>query len=284
MANEMVYIDIQKQNQKRMSQADYLASILPLNSVGLPTGYWRLDLLPLENMTEAHLEIAWVPLSYSNGYPALPDGNTFWSQLPFEGAHDYEEFQKYLKMGTYRVLPYLVNGTTLGELQVMSSCYYWTWRAKAYDMCREVERESRRQQLIYDLELDHLSKASRYAKLADDLISSDSFRESASPKDAIALAKLAFQMGRVAAGLPGWSPAREEEGTSINVEQLTVLHREDKTQIFVERVLQSADLTATAQDLAIKLMQEGFRKENSPQKPQPHQTSQSSEVIDVPAE
>lgn len=251
-------------DQTRAEQAARLSAQIPLNSLGLATGFWRYDLLPcvvVEEINPADLEAAWVPLDYSNGYPALPNGDVFWSRLHYESDEDHEEFQKYVGMGSYRILPKLVNGYSLDRLQYLSYINYWYHRARAYDVCEKVARQSKREQLIYELEADHLAKAASYLKIADEYICGDKFKAEMTPRDAINLAKLAVQISRVSLQLPSFNPPeREATGQVINVEQLTVLHKEDKTQVFVEQVLVSPEVAESAQDLAVKLMSQS----NSP--------------------
>lgn len=104
--------------------------LVPTNTRGLPEGFYRSDLLnygcvidrrsadeilnPSKNkggprvfladdiliLNQSILRAAFVPLSYDEGYPALPDGRPFWAQLEFEPPEVYAAFQMYLEMGT----------------------------------------------------------------------------------------------------------------------------------------------------------------------------------------
>ncbi len=113
--------------------------LVPTNTRGLPEGFYRSDLLSVAcvldrrsadeiiNPTarksgpaptaesvagrvfhqddilildERVLKGAYVPLSYDEGYPTLPDGRPFWSQLDFEPPESYAAFRAYLDQGT----------------------------------------------------------------------------------------------------------------------------------------------------------------------------------------
>lgn len=109
---------------------------VPLNNLGLPEGFHRSDLLPVDVikrvipqeqlyqdpsgrsrgdllqgvltdegplliLDEKRVRLAYVPLDYSEGFPTLPkSGLPFWDKLEFEPIEAHRAFELYLKQGT----------------------------------------------------------------------------------------------------------------------------------------------------------------------------------------
>lgn len=104
---------------------------VPLNSMNLPEGFHRSDLLhldcirkivpqeellklngidlsrgkytdegPLLILDERVVRAAYVPLDYREGFPTLPNGSPFWMELDFEPIDAFRVFERYLKQGT----------------------------------------------------------------------------------------------------------------------------------------------------------------------------------------
>lgn len=70
-----------------------------VGSVG-PNDYSNDYRAPILVLDEKVLKAAYVPLSYDEGYPTLPDGRPFWNKLDFEPMDAYIAFQAYLEQGT----------------------------------------------------------------------------------------------------------------------------------------------------------------------------------------
>lgn len=104
---------------------------VPLNDLGLPTGYYRSDMIDmrtlayeapisegssgttidiynaedqlkyaekLESSRQEMLRHAFVPLSYHEGFPTLPSGTPYWNQLDHEPIEAYHLLDLYLKL------------------------------------------------------------------------------------------------------------------------------------------------------------------------------------------
>lgn len=110
-----------------------LQVFLPRNEVGLLTGIYRPDLLPIDRRMQlpgptnteaveavevvkaaesgtvvedtiagylpADLDLAFEPLQYDEGYPVQSCGKPFWEKLPYEGLREYKSFRLYLESG-----------------------------------------------------------------------------------------------------------------------------------------------------------------------------------------
>src|SRR6185437_1996462 len=113
---------------------------LGTNSLGLPDGFYRPDLLPTDRevlernrqrakrrqgttpqsptqtasasinynpadyeVDDDVLEMAYTPLEYDQGFPQLPDGRPFWEQMEFEPDDAFTAFQAYVAQGTVGV-------------------------------------------------------------------------------------------------------------------------------------------------------------------------------------
>jgi hypothetical protein len=55
---------------------------------------------PSFDFTRADLNVAWVPLSYLEGFPTLPSGQPFWSILPHEPGELHLALEAYLQLPT----------------------------------------------------------------------------------------------------------------------------------------------------------------------------------------
>lgn len=181
-----------------------LSEDIPQNDFGLPDYYYRTDLLPdMTHMEETqrieYLQMAAVELDYSQGYPLLPTGEPFWSQLPHEPPEAYRAFVAYmdtprpenrrisshvlknkphpLECGVasaeaqsarvalgdmpIRQLHLLTDllGLTMEKVLTYVHTYCWAGRVKAYDLFTAAAHKKRRQQRRMDLEDDHYDKA-----------------------------------------------------------------------------------------------------------------------------
>jgi|GEM_PF-3668252 len=345
------------------SQMRALTKHLPLNSLGLPTGFWRPDLLPLQEsvndelnqvtneyeekialttddqldlfnppdisflqfstaaserphhqssnlpallgieipgiqtplgLPQEILDSAFIPLSYEEGYPALPSGWPFWERLEFEPEVAHSQFKRYLELGKkeFRILPQLADTEAeLAELNLFSSLYYWPVRARCYDLFYQASRKRQRESLIYDLELEHLQTAQKYRAAIEEYMDTSEFTDLLTPMVAVNLLKLCWQMERVSAGMPLNGPsspfssgggARQGElpqGSSLELSIRQLIRREreavphealtldadgkvinaadDAANAFQDRLLSNPELVTLAQELVLKLTSGG---------------------------
>ncbi len=277
---------------------------IPLNQFNLPEGYYRPDLLPnsIEDLQTVHiiemdgseiiapnnmnsefaenlldeqkLMTAYVQLKYDEGFPATPTGEPFWSILDFEPPGAHLVFQAYLESGTkgLRMLSSLSNRWRLEDLLIYFQLYYWGPRAKSYDLFKAASRQREMSHAINTLQDDHLLKATKLMDIAMTYVKGDDFEELLTPKVAIDLAKLAFQIQRLSTGLPAMSPAVNGDGGSasvhasvevilrqlvgdqpLNVSDEGVTGATSRRARIRERLLSDPETAAAAQELILRL-------------------------------
>jgi hypothetical protein len=242
-------------------------------------------------LSQEVLDSAFTPLSYEEGYPALPSGWPFWETLEFEPPEAHHEFKRYLELGKkeFRILPQLATDSNhLELLNLYSALYYWPIRARCYDLFYQASRRREREALVYDLELEHLKCAQKYRSAIEEYMDSSEFQELITPMVAVNLLKLCWQMERVSAGLPlngastsnfsggGGRPGNDvpqgsslelvirsmikrereavpHESIVLNADGTPVDPQEDASQVFQDRLLSSPELVELAQELVLKL-------------------------------
>lgn len=214
------------------------------NRYGLPEGYYRPDLLPnsieeLQSNTlldsdgseilipnapesgedfnadlldDAKLEMAYVKLSYNEGFPAVPTGQSYWDMFDFEFPGAYGIFQEYLKLGdkSIRLLTSLGHKYFLEDLYVYYHLYSWASRAKAYDLFKVVSRRKETSLAIMAMNSTHLDQADKLSQIAMSYIESEEFEDLLTPKVAMEALKLSNQMSRLSHDLPANAPATKE--------------------------------------------------------------------------
>ncbi len=255
-----------------------LPAILGLISVPTPLG-----------LDQDVLDSAFVPLSYDEGYPALPDGQPFWNQLNFESDEAFQRFCEYVELGKkeFRILPNIAKGPAdLQSLIQYSSFYYWPHRSRCYDLFFAASKKREREFLIYDLELSHLKEAQTLRKKITEYMETTEFMDMMTPMVAVNLLKLTWQMERASAGLPANGPSNGgfgnkgkgegelPESSSLELVMRTMINKEraimpdqadkgktinpdgtisDPARDFHDKLLQSPDIAVLAQELIFKI-------------------------------
>jgi hypothetical protein len=207
----------------------------------IPIGLYRADLLPPESSlaeSEPHpneLEVAYVELSFAEGFPTLPSGAPFWFKMDFEPAPAYSAFQLYLEqaetgprslhhIAADPSIQQLFNGHSHQLVSEWATIYYWRDRAKAHDIYREAAyRHIRAKRALYT-EDRHYQVADKLLEIATNYISSGDFVEQMTPKTALEALKLAAGLQRISAGLPAAGPltGKEEAAQASNSWELVV--------------------------------------------------------------
>lgn len=185
---------------------------IPQNEYGLPTFFIRSDLLSGYQLAEDEIDAAAVGLYYHEGYPTLPTGATFWNQLPHEPHTMFEWFQAYLdqaaEVGIRQLDALAVKlNTSLKELSDVAKEYYWSARARAYDMFIVAAEAKRRQHRIRSMENQHFVKAEKLfeevmGRFVDDE-DGDSWVEELTAKEAIEVLESLIKVQRMSVGLVG---------------------------------------------------------------------------------
>ena len=224
--------------------------LLPRNSFGLPEGIYRSDLIPT-TFGEHHLEAAFVPLTYAEGFPTLPNGLPVWAELEFEPQDAYFTFERYLRQPlggngarqlfvlhqeitqeatkSITAAEILKDGApNLAQLQEFFDLYHWGVRAKAFDLFETAVIRRERMRRALTTEDRHFVVAQRLLDtvmgkmgidpntLQMDLLSEQAieFWSDVTPKVAIDLLDRLTKLQRVSVGLPAGGPANQGGGSS----------------------------------------------------------------------
>jgi len=228
------------------------------------------------------LSVAFLPLSYAEGYPTLPNGMPFWDRFDFEPAMAFQAFEAYVIQGDQgaRQLFLLEQSkdikATTAEMLDWFDLYYWESRSKAYDLFKIAQARKVRQIRALHTEDKHYLMSARLMSilqaymLPDDKGESE-FIQELTPKAAIDLLKTLAQMQRVSAGLPASGPAPynpADPGGGISsidvimrsivqqgspVEGPQTIDEEGNTIEALDEALQDPHVAALAQELIIKL-------------------------------
>lgn len=179
----------------------------------------------VDSVSASDLQAAYVPLSYDEGYPTLPQGMPLWGQFPFEPPQAHEVFQLYLRMAHesglgVRMLSELPSfaikhgvHVDMADIHEYYHLFYWGVRSRAFDMVQVASLQKQQelraiqvQDSHYDLSNDIMSKLKDYMNDEED------FWDMMTPKTAVDLMKAAATLQRTAVGLPASGPPQHKEG------------------------------------------------------------------------
>ncbi len=185
----------------------HLQKSVPVNSYGLPTLFYRSDMLPypLSGLTADGAEQAAVYLNYDEGYPTY-GGKIFWYQLPHEPLDYFLLFQRYLAQAEeigIRQLQKLAMDNSMSFDRVQAAFYEYAWapRARAYDLFNIAAERKRKEIRARKMEDDHYTKAgSLLDKLTPQFEEPDFFKNLTS-KEAVEVLRLLINIQRVSSGL-----------------------------------------------------------------------------------
>lgn len=231
------------------------------------------------------IQMAFVPLSYDNGFPTQSNGNAFWGRLEHEHPVAQGLFVQYLEM------PFSAANGAMGvrdlgrltaeasredasfaltykDIREMSRLYCWHQRAKAYDLFQVAQRRHVRAQRVLQADDDFYLMAVRLANVAEQYIMTPEFMEGLTPKTALDTLKTAQQLMRASLGQPpnGMAPNQQvAQQTNIHV---TDVHtqmkqvaqeasagdgRDDDSDDIFDDILEDPETAANAQALILKL-------------------------------
>lgn len=187
---------------------------------------------------ERYLANAYVPISYNEGFPTLPDGKPFWSQLDFEPLLAYKAFKVYIEQASngfrrvYDLKDHIqdqdtttaieLSPLTSKDLMDLSHLYYWGFRAKAYDLYSIVLRRKEREQRALSVENYHYQKAESLLERVFEIMEKtdddgdNEFFETMTPKVAVELMKTLMQVQRVSVGLPANGPLNPDQQKQLS--------------------------------------------------------------------
>jgi hypothetical protein len=213
----------------------YLSKTIDTNQYGLPQYFIRSDLLNLQGdaISQDDIDAASVGLHYHDGYPTLENGQAFWNQLPHEPSASFRLFLKYVEQAEEQGIRQLdllavAENEQLQNLRSLYNEFYWSTRARAYDLFNTAAELRKRQMRIRSMENKHFDLAQ---KRMDELLSKfedKEWFEELNAKEAIeAIVELA-KLQRLSVGLTGNNASSlpknpMPEGASVEhiMEQLT---------------------------------------------------------------
>ncbi len=208
-----------KQLHGRRDLMEQLNGGLQLNDSELPEFIYRPDLLDVQafkqladptlrqdeiNDLQSQLEAAAVPLKYYEGYPSLPNGLPFWTQLEYESKDAFEAFLTYQQMGGARTLETLIYAGEyeLGQLLDWFHMYFWNFRVIAFDMFKVVRHQKLKLLRSLNVEDSHFLLAERLMGELSTYLASDDFKlTELKPLEAITMLEKITKLQRISAGL-----------------------------------------------------------------------------------
>lgn len=276
---------------------EQLTGSLPLNEYDLPVFIYRADMLdyvqiantllaastgttadpqiatttsfgpaqhPADSMQDiqASLEAATLPLTYDEGYPVLPSGVPFWSQMEFESVEAYKAFISYLELGGVRQISNLIS-YEIDEVREYFHTYYWSFRVKAFDLYRVAHHQKVKLQRMLSTEDNHFKMAekliTKVQTYLEGMILDD---ENISPEKAINMLEKLVKIQRISAGLPANGESKETDGSRRTVAPVNVIMQQisagagtgaRKVDSDVDLLLEDPDAVDLAQELIIKM-------------------------------
>jgi hypothetical protein len=209
---------------------------IPNTEYHLPAYIFRADMIPagLHDLSakdqSQFTEAATLELDYVQGFPTLPDGEPFWSQLPAESPEAYRAFIAYLDMprqesdfggaeglaAPVRQLHLLKTqlGLPIGTLMSYAVMYYWIPRSKAYDMFILASHSKQKHYRLLEAENNHYRLAGKFLAYAEsflDEVFTDPERFELRPNEAINLLMKMVQVQRLSLGV---SPMGAHQGNN----------------------------------------------------------------------
>ena len=187
-----------------------LSTRIPTNEYGLPEFFIRSDMLHSNQLVDEDIDAASIGLFYFEGYPTLENGSTFWNQLPHEPYEAYKTFQAYLDQADdigIRQLDMLSasENVDLEKLSAYSKEFYWTYRARAYDLFIVAAEAKKRQRRIMKMENSHFDVAGTLMKKLTTRFEGefDDWIEELTAKEAIEVLDMLYKIQRASVGLVG---------------------------------------------------------------------------------
>lgn len=247
---------------------------IPTNEFGLFQFLYRSDLLDHnafrmteeQNQLDDMLTAARVYLSYDQGFPTLPSGLPVWTQLPDETKEAYNGFLAYLELTGVRVLTSNLVDPILSAEWLPS--YYWTFRARSYDMFRAAHHTRMREDRIIKTENCHFLESERMLTAVINALQGEKLDElhKLPVEDLVVLLEKLSKVQRVALGLPAMGAPTTPRtvqipDVSLTLRQMTAEMREstperDEGEEVFEGLHENPDALAAAQELILKI---GYR-------------------------
>jgi hypothetical protein len=161
----------------RGEKMSHLAKTIQANEYGLPLYFYRSDLIDWSKI-EAYgyipyeeVETAAEVLDYTQGYPCLRKGSPFWTQLPHEPHNVFILFQQFLALAELEGIRLLDTLATqenmpLENLREMAFEYFWSARARSYDLFLVAAEAKKREARTRKTENTHFDAAGKLFEVA----------------------------------------------------------------------------------------------------------------------
>ena len=193
----------------------HFSRTIPTNEYGLPAYYIRSDFLDWTrieaygNISMSHVEAAAEVLSYEEGYPTQKTGSPWWLQLKHEPFDAYLLFQAFLELAEdegIRLLDTLSirQQVALERLQDLSKEYYWSARARAYDLFIVAAEAKKREHRTRRMENSHFNVAGGVLDAIIKRVNNEpDLIQKMDPKELFALFEQMVKVQRLSLGLTG---------------------------------------------------------------------------------
>ncbi len=191
----------------RADVMEHLSKTIPTNEYGLPLYYIRSDHLDLQTImvqgysTQDEVDNAVEVIDYPEGYPSIGGGVPFWEQLPHEPRVAHILFKRFLALNEsegIRLIHSLAiqENTPLEDIRLYQQEYFWSSRARAYDLFVVAAEAKRREARTRKAEDSHFAMAADILQKIRDRIETEG-DDLIEKMDAGALFDLLAQMVKV---------------------------------------------------------------------------------------
>lgn len=204
------------ENASRGDLIQLLARQIPTNEFGLPIYIHRSDLLDSSGashrgmISQEEADCATTLLYYNDGYPTLDTGAPFWVQMPHEPHLQHILFKQFLALNEtdgIRLLDTLARNeqVPLEQIQEASKEFYWSARARAYDLFIVAAEAKKREALTRKTENSHYQQAGKILdRLAQKIeAEADEFFDKLDPKQVLDTMEQYMKIQRLSLGLTG---------------------------------------------------------------------------------
>jgi hypothetical protein len=215
------------QNATRGETIRHLSNTIPSNDYGLPLFYIRSDLIDWTHIdayghvSYDQVEAASELLQYHDGYPTVSSGSPFWSQLKHEPQKEHLLFKAFLDLDENDGIRLIDNlaaneNLPLQTIREMSLEYYWSARARSYDLFVVAAEAKRREVRTRKTEDSHFTVAGGILQAVVDRVNDEpDLIKQMDAKDLFDLFEQMVKVQRLSLGLTG-ANASTNNGLPMN--------------------------------------------------------------------
>lgn len=193
----------------------HLSNTIPTNEYGLPLYYIRSDMVDWTSIDSYgyldydQLEVACEALQYTDGFPTLRSGSPFWSPLAHEPYDAHILFKQFLALDEITGIRLLDDLSTqenvpLDHVRELSLEYFWSARARSYDLFIVAAEAKRREVRTRKTEDSHFTLAGGILeKVVNRINNNPDLIEKMDAKDLFDLFEQMVKVQRLSLGLTG---------------------------------------------------------------------------------